>query len=211
VTPLAPSPIFQRLTGAAAESAQVEMQTRYQLRPGFFVAVGYEPRKNVARVIEAYQMLEPSLRGQHSLLIVCAREPVRQELMKRVDELGLSESIRVIGGVEHHSLCKIYNSAAAMVFPSLRESFGLPPLEALACGTPVIASNTSSLPEVLGDAALLVTPTDVRALMESMNAVVAAPDLAADLSIRGLEWSAQFSWQRTAQQTAEVYCHVAPS
>jgi len=205
VTPLAPSLVFQPVTGLALDQVCAGVESTYQLKHGFFVTVGYEPRKNIARVIEAYQSLDNSLRHQHGLLIVCARESVRQELRAYIHRLGLDGSVRVIGGVDHRRLCEIYNAAAAMVFPSLRESFGLPPLEALACGTPVIASNVSSLPEVLGDAAVFVAPTDVRALAAAMTSVLTTPELSKQLREYGLARSRQYSWRKTAEQTIRVY------
>jgi glycosyltransferase involved in cell wall biosynthesis len=205
VTHLATSPVFTPLTGSAAEKARLAVQAEYRLAPGYFMAVGYEPRKNISSVIEAYRLLDNSLRQQHGLLVVCARESIRQELKQHIDSLGLSQTVCVIPGVEHHRLTWLYNSAAALIFPSLRESFGLPTLEAMACGTPVVAANTSSLPEVLGDAALLVPPTDIRALADAMLAILTKPGLSGQLSARGLIRSQQFSWRSTAQQTLAAY------
>jgi glycosyltransferase involved in cell wall biosynthesis len=97
------------------------------------------------------------------------------------------------------------SAASLFVFPSLEEGFGLPPLEAMACGTPVVASNTSSMPEVLADAALLVSPMDQGELADAMAAVLTSPALAAQLAERGLERSRRFSWEETARQTLAVY------
>ena len=91
----------------------------------------------------------------------------------------------------------------------LRESFGLPPLEALSCGTPVVASNTSSMPEILGDAALLVSPTSVEAIADALGRILTTPSLAEELRERGLERSRTFSWERTARETIDVYERVA--
>ena len=117
--------------------------------------------------------------------------------------------MRVLGSLAPDLMRLLYGTATVFVFPSLRESFGLPPLEAMACGTPVIGSATSSLPEVLGDAAILVDPTDIRALSDAMAAVLTGPSLAARLSEAGLARSKQFSWEKTARETLAVYESVA--
>jgi glycosyltransferase involved in cell wall biosynthesis len=101
-----------------------------------------------------------------------------------------------------------YLTAHLFVFPSLYEGFGLPPLEVMACGTPVVTSNSSSLPEVVGDAALTVDPYDVGAIAAAMAAILADPALAADLRQRGLARAGRFSWERMAQETIKVYQHV---
>ncbi len=206
---LAPNPLFHPFPQVEREAASRQSTDTYGLGERYFLAIGHEPRKNLSSVLRAFAGLGPSLRRQTGLLVVCARQPAQQALRHEIDDLHLSDNVRVIGGVSPEDLLRLYNGAAALVFPSLRESFGLPPLEALACGTPVIASNTSSLPEVLGDAALLIDPTDVSALGGAMEAVLADPSLADSLRERGLAQCRQFSWEKTARETVSVYESVS--
>ena len=109
------------------------------------------------------------------------------------------------GYVPDEDLPVVYSAADCFVFPSLYEGFGLPPLEAMACGTPVVCSNASSLPEIVGDAAITTDPADVAALAAGISRVLADGELRADLSARGLRRAAMFTWERTARQTLEVY------
>jgi glycosyltransferase involved in cell wall biosynthesis len=107
--------------------------------------------------------------------------------------------------VPEDQLVLLYNRAALFIYPSLYEGFGLPPLEAMACGCPVVASNVTAMPEVLGDAALLVDPTSTHALSEAMLQVLRRDELARDLRARGLRQVARYSWAKAAEQTREVY------
>jgi glycosyltransferase involved in cell wall biosynthesis len=116
--------------------------------------------------------------------------------------------VRFLGHVPQADLPALYSAADVFVFPSLYEGFGLPALEALACGTPVVASNVSALPEVVGDAALQVSPLDVEALADAMERLLRDDRLRADQRERGLRRAAQFSWDKAARQTAEVYRRV---
>jgi glycosyltransferase involved in cell wall biosynthesis len=128
-----------------------------------------------------------------------------------IDALGLRDSVIMTGYVPTGDLPAVYAMAEALVFPSIVEGFGLPPLEAMACGTPVVCSNAASLPEVVGDAALLVDPTDVDGLATAMERVLTDADLAADLRERGLARAAGFTWARTARETVGVYERVLRS
>ena len=163
------------------------------------------PRKNIDRLLEAYRLLDRGLRQRFPLLVICTHKALRGRLERRSEELGIAPDVRFLEGVADQALHSLMTAASLFVYPSLEEGFGLPPLKAMACGTPVVASNTSSLPEVLGDAALLVPPADAQAIAEAMAAVLTTPSLAADLSERGLARSRQFSWEATARQTLEVY------
>jgi len=125
-----------------------------------------------------------------------------------VSELGLGDRVHFAGYVHDADLPALYGGADLFVFPSLYEGFGLPPLEAMACGTPVVCSNAASLPEVVGDAAVTVDPYDVDALAEAMQRVLADRDLREDLRARGLARARQFTWERTARETLAVYREV---
>lgn len=206
---LAPSSVFRPFPRSKSRATGDQIRNAYGLGPGYILAIGHEPRKNVSTVLQAFSHLDRSLQKQAGLLIVCARQHAQQALQDEIARLHLDEVVRVIGGVPPEELNLLYNGSAALVFPSLRESFGLPPLEAMACGTPVVASNTSSLPEVLGDAAILVRPTDIPALTSAMEQVLTDRVLAEDLRERGLAHSRIFSWEKTARATLAVYERAA--
>jgi glycosyltransferase involved in cell wall biosynthesis len=123
--------------------------------------------------------------------------------------LELQDAVRCIGWVDEGDKPALYRLATCFVFPSVYEGFGLPVLEALACGTPVVAANTSSIPEIVGDAGFLVDPYDARRLAGSMLALYNQPDLRADLSQRAAKQAEQFSWKRTILETLAVYEQVA--
>ncbi len=168
-----------------------------------------EPRKNIERLIEAYAHLtQRQWRGAGTapmLVIAGAKGWFYDTIFARVAQLGLAERVIFPGFVPAEELPWWYRAAEIFVYPSLFEGFGLPVLEAMACGTPTITSNVSSLPEVAGDAALLVAPNDPTALAEAMARVLDGPDLAAWMRAVGLEQASRFSWQRTAAETAAVY------
>ena len=161
------------------------------------------PHKNLLGLLDALAILRRRLsarliiRGEGQLAYARA---VRQ----RVETLGLSQAVRFQGYAAEGTLRDLYSRAACLVLPSLREGFGLPVLEAMACGTPVITSNSSSLPEVGGDAALRVDPDDAIDLSDAMHRVLTDPDLRADLRERGLKWVRAFSWRRTAEEMSRL-------
>jgi len=166
------------------------------------------PRKNIGALLTAYAHLPKALRQDHQLVLVCTHADVTDMIRAKVAKLSISDYVQLLQRVKDSELVQIYRRAGVFVFPSLKEGFGLPPLEAMACGTPVIASNTSSLPEVLGDAAILVTPTDILALTHAIERVLTDHILADDLRKRGLIRSQQFSWEKTARETLTVYERV---
>lgn len=131
-----------------------------------------------------------------------------RKLKELLGELSLEPFVHFVNHPPEEDLVALYNMADVFVFPSLYEGFGMPPLEAMACGTPVVCSNAASLPEVVGDAALTVDPYDVEALAQAVCRVLIEPDLAADLRGRGLGRAARFTWERTARETVEVYRQV---
>jgi glycosyltransferase involved in cell wall biosynthesis len=130
------------------------------------------------------------------------------EVYRAVQQAGLEGRVIFPGYVDDADLPALYRAATVFVYPSLYEGFGLPPLEAMACGTPVISSNAASLPEVVGDAARLIDPADSEALAQALHDVLTQPALQADLRQRGQRRAAQFSWQRCAAETLAVYSAV---
>jgi glycosyltransferase involved in cell wall biosynthesis len=192
----------------ASPEAIAAVRARYGLPEHFILYVGtIEPRKNLTALLEAFH----HLLATHDLRLVFVGKKgwLYEGFFRRLRELGLEDRVIFTGYVPDEDLPAIYSAADLFVFPSLYEGFGLPVLEAMACGTPVVCSNTSSLPEVAGDAALLVDPADVRALAGAMERVLTDETLRADLQARGLEQARRFSWARAAQETMQVYENVA--
>ncbi len=169
----------------------------------FILFVGtLEPRKNVVRLIEAYSQLPGD---RPPLMFVGGKGWLYDDVFARVEALDLTNEVCFVGYVPAEDLPWWYNAADLFVYPSLYEGFGLPPLEAMACGTPVVTSTASSLPEVVGDAALLVDPTDAEALAGAMQQVLADADLWNEKRAAGLARARDFSWRKTAQQTVASY------
>jgi glycosyltransferase involved in cell wall biosynthesis len=181
---------------------------RYDVEPGFILMIGsLDKRRNLPRLLEAYSRLRQQ--GEHRPLVVIGRHQHGPDLRPALlEKFGLTGFVHFVGYVAARDLPAFYSAADLFVFPSLYEGFGTPPLEAMACGTPVVCSNTTSLPEVVGDAAILVDPQSVDTIADGMQRVLADPDLRADLRIRGFIRADEFSWERTAQKTLEVYQKV---
>lgn len=206
VTYLAANPSYRPLSTAIV--AEVTRRYQLDLPTGFILTVGaLEPRKNLVRLINAYAkcrewgiaapLVHVGPTGWHF-----------SEIQHEINRLGLAEQVRFLGRVPLDDLAALYNAAAVFAYPSLYEGFGLPPLEAMACAAPVVTSNTSSLPEVVGDAALQVDPLDVTALANAIHAVLTQPALAQSLRERGPRRAQQFSWRRCALETAGVYLGI---
>jgi len=194
VGPAAPKQIFRPLDADTAAA----VLARHDLRRPFLLAVGsLQPRKNLTRLVEAFDQVRRRHPDIH-LVIVGPSGFRASALRDAMANAGLADAVRLLGYVSEDELMALYNAAVALVYPSVYEGFGLPVVEAMACGRPVIAANASSLPEVAGTAALLVDPFDVSAQGSAMERLLADPQAAADLGTRGLARVAQFSWQRTA-------------
>jgi glycosyltransferase involved in cell wall biosynthesis len=164
-----------------------------------------EPRKNVAHLVRAFAGLQRNGSGRPRLIIAGAKGWGYAEVFAAVEEGGLAGDVSFAGYVPPEELSLWYNAADLFVYPSLYEGFGLPVAEAMACGTPAITSNVSSLPEVAGDAALTVAPGDVNALVQAMSAALHDTALRAAMRERGLAQAATFRWSETARHTAHVY------
>jgi len=178
---------------------------RYKVKPPYLLYVGsINGRKNIARLFEAYARLQ-ARRPELKLVIGGLRQWRTQEIDAAFEKFGLEDKVHFTGYLKDEDLPALYSAAEVFVFPSLYEGFGLPPLEAMACGTPVVASNVSSLPEVLGEAAILVDPYDVAAIAEAIEAVLSDNSLRASLRERGLRQAALYHWEDTARQVLQVY------
>ena len=186
-----------------------DFYVRYNLDKGrpYLLYVGSEdPRKNLHRLIAAFQQVSARFPEVHLLKVGGGRfAHERENLLAKVKNSGMITQVRIIDQVSDSDLTCFYNLASAFVFPSLYEGFGLPPLEAMACGTPVITAHVASLPEVVGDAALLVDPYDIDELAHAMMRVISESTLRSDLRERGLARAAEFTWARTVDQTLAVY------
>lgn len=203
VTPLAPGPAFRRLDRAG------EFPLPHGIVAPFLLAVGnLEPRKNLDRLLQAFSLLvrEYGFEGQ---LVLVGKGSGGTTILSKARQDGLEQRIVLTGFIDEQELVLLYNRAKLFVYPSLYEGFGLPPIEAMACGCPVVASNTSALPETLGDAALLVDPESVRDLAGAMNAVLARTDVAQALIQKGTERAGSLTWHETAARTRSVYTEIA--
>ncbi len=177
---------------------------REEGKPYIFCVAGADPTKNVGVLIEAFAKLPETLRSRYDLLLagdVCKREDIRAA----IERLGIGAQSRLVGLLSDEALVTHYQQATVFVFPSLYEGFGLPVLEAMGCGCPVICSNASSLPEVAGEAAVLVDPRQSDRLAEELARVLTSTDLQTSLRGRGLTRAKEFVWDRTARQTVTVY------
>jgi glycosyltransferase involved in cell wall biosynthesis len=185
------------------------VRRRYRLPDRFVLFVGaMEPRKNLVRLIEAFAMLKPAIRRETWLVVAGAKGWLDESMHARVESLGLGDRVHLAGYIEGGDLAAVYSLATVFAYPSLWEGFGLPVLEAMACGTPVLTSNVSSLPEVAGTAAVLVSPTDVEAIADGLLRLLEDAALRADLAERGRRQAASFSWERCARETLAVYRSV---
>lgn len=175
------------------------------LPPQFLLFVGtLEPRKNLPAALKAVRHLVDAGHTPY-LAVVGGRGWGYDEVLQSVDELGLGQHVRLVGFVPTDELVLWYNAATALVYPSLYEGFGMPALEAMACGLPVVASDRSALPEVVGEAGLLVDPTAPEEMAEALARVWQDADLRASLRERGLARAQGASWRETAQQTIRAY------
>lgn len=184
------------------------MRARYKLPESYFLYVGtLEPRKNLAAVVRAWDRVAGEIGDD---LVIAGRTGWKtEEMMAAIRQAKHRDRIHLPGFIEQADLAPAIGAARVFVWPSLFEGFGLPVLEAMACGTPVLTSSTSSLPEVAGDAALLVDPESEDAIAEGMKRLSQDDLLRARLSAAGLQRAAEFTWARTAERTLEVYERVA--
>lgn len=183
---------------------------RYALPDRYILYVGtIQPRKNIDTLIEAYARLRQGDDKAPRLVITGRKGWLYDRLFARIAELGLTDAIIFTGFVADEDLPFIYDGAQVFAYLSLFEGFGLPPLEAMACGVPVVVSNTTSLPEVVGDAGIGVAPTDVAAVTTALRQLLDQPEVAANMRRTGLERARTFSWERCAAETLEVYGAVA--
>ncbi len=183
---------------------------RFDFMPYVLCVAGTDPLKNVKNLIEGFSRLPPEIRRLHHLVLV-GDVKRNKGLHQLVKEKGIAEQTIFTGLVADSQLVALYQQASVFVFPSFYEGFGLPVLEAMACGCPVITSNTSSLPEVVGKSGILVNPNNTTELMEAMTQVLTDTTLAQNFRKMGREQAEKFSWEKTARATADLYEKVGHS
>ncbi len=185
------------------------VKNKYGISGDFILFVGtIEPRKNLPGLLRAYRRLLDDYKLRVKLVLVGRRGWLCEEVFALVEKLRLEDEVLFLGRVPLEDLLHLYNAARLLVHPSFYEGFGLPPLEAMACGTPVVASNTSSLPEVVGDAGLLVDPHDTSALTVAIWRALTDENLRADMIAKGFKRAQCFSWEKMARETLELYRRV---
>ena len=210
----APSPAFFVRTGAEAQERERILE-RYQIQYPFLLYAGaIRPQKNIPRLVEAFALVRTALADHPQYrdlrLIIVGDEITRYPSVRQaVMQSRVEDAVRFLGFVPFDTMRVFYEAATAFVFPSLYEGFGLPPLEAMASGTPVITSSTSSLPEVVGDAAMLVNPENVFDIARGIKEVLLNPPLRSQLIEAGRIHVAKYSWKHTAQQVLEIYREIA--
>jgi glycosyltransferase involved in cell wall biosynthesis len=205
-----PNAIDDRFNEPPSAQRVQEIRERYQLSQAYILYVGnIKPHKNLERLIEAFQYVRSQGRQELELLLIGDEISKLQSLRRAVHKHGLHRYVRFHGFVPDDTLAVLYRLASVFVFPSLYEGFGLPPLEAMACGTPVVTSNVSSLPEVVGDAAILVDPYDAQSIADGILKVLHSSHLRADLRERGYARVREYSWERSVRTVRKVYGEVA--
>jgi glycosyltransferase involved in cell wall biosynthesis len=209
VTPLAADAHFQPPSHAEVD----RVRQHYALPDRYVLYFGSnKPHKNVPRLIEAFARLGIGVQGLGIGLVIAGHWDQRYPQARNlVEQLNLKDRVRFIGPVKDADLPALYGGAELFVFPSKYEGFGLPVLEAMACGAPVVCGNRSSLPEVVGDAALLCDPYDVESLARAIERAITDRVLNESLRARSLARAAQFSWEQTAQRTLDVYRSLLPA
>lgn len=185
-----------------------DFREKYGLKEPFILYVGsFLPHKNIPTLIKAFYKLKKQNQIKHKLLL-CGKKYKIDEVLRIIKELNLENEVIFTGYIPTEHLPYLYNIADLFVYPSLYEGFGLPPLEAMACGTPVITSNTSSLPEVVGEGGIMINPRDIDALTEAIHKVLNDEELRKELSKKGLQRAKKFNWKKTAKETLKVYEEV---
>jgi glycosyltransferase involved in cell wall biosynthesis len=200
--------VDSRFGPCADESALTDVLKSYRLRKPYLLYVGsLGPHKNVGTLVRVFRRLKQSRRLPHQL-VLCGRAFWGREVVDDAQDLINSGDCMVVDFIPAADVAHLYHGAEAFAFLSLYEGFGLPPLEAMACGVPVVASNAGSLPEVLGDAGLLVAPTGEDAIEDALYRVLTDSALRNDLRARGYQQASRFSWTETARQTLKVFAQV---
>lgn len=199
--------------GPIADNRELQrVRHNYGIDGDYILSVGsIQPRKNLARLVRAYALLRRNCSADKlpKLVLVGKCAWLYDETLRALDETNVKDTVILTGYVPERDLPALYSGALCFVYPSYFEGFGLPPLEALKCGAPVIVGNRTSLPEVVGDAALAVDPFDVNAIADAIKRLINDPALRTQLSVKGQQRAGEFNWRETAKKTLAVYKEVA--
>ena len=202
VTPEAPRPVFKR-------REDPELLRRLGIEGDFILFVGtIEPRKNLYRLVEAFDQLLRNTSLSPKLVIAGGKGWMMNDFVSFIDKTGVTDRVCLTGYLQDDELCALYSTCTAFIYPSLYEGFGLPPLEAMACGAPVITSRTPELMETVGNAARLVDPEDVEDIAHAMSDLLSDQQAREHYAALGKSHVKQFSWEQTALKTLEVYRDV---
>ncbi|MEK7851993.1 MAG: glycosyltransferase family 1 protein, partial [Deltaproteobacteria bacterium] len=186
-----------------------EVRRKYSIPDSYILYVGtIQPRKNIGTLVKAYSKLVKAKGVTHKLVITGRKGWLYAPLFELIKSEGLEQNVIFTGFVPDEELPYIYNGADLFVYLSLFEGFGIPPLEAMVCGVPVICSDATSLPEVVGDAGILVDPMDQEGVEKAILNVLISPSLRREMQEQGFLQAGKFSWERTARETLEVYREV---
>jgi len=213
---IAPEKVTTILQAAPAHVRKVEdvvelgrIRSKYDLPSEFILGVGsVQPRKNLRRLIEAYSRLAKHERDFPPLILVGKHAWLSGSSVDAAAEFGVADKVRFTGFVPDEDLAGLYSAATLFVYPSYFEGFGLPPLEAMQCGVPVIAGNKTSVPEVVGDAGILIDPFDIDAIAESIGLGLTDTGLRASLIEKGFERAKLFTWEKAARELLDVFEQV---
>lgn len=201
------TPIWNGLSSefhVCSEEERKSVRKKYNLPKQFFLYTGvWREHKNLVRLLKAFDIVRREY-SNIQLVITGRRDPHYPEVLNTVHELKLDNAVRFVGLVDFGDLQKLYSAATAYVFPSLYEGFGLPPLEAMAAGTPVVVSNSSAIPEVCGDAAEYFDPEDVEEMAEKMRVIISNNNRRKELIKKGFEKIKEFSWEKAATETLKI-------
>ena len=203
VTPLAANSKFKPLDKQVCKNL---IKEKYNISSDFLLYMGgFSDRKNVHSLIEAFSKLYKNIDEDISLVLLGSYRDSSQKLVNLVNSLGMEDHIIFAGFIPEDDVPVFYNASIGFVYPSFYEGFGLPPLEAMHCGTPVITSNLTSIPEVVGDSGILINPYNINELIDAMGNLVTNRSLQDELSLKGLNKSKEFSWESTAINTLKAY------
>ncbi len=186
-----------------------KIKIKYDIQTPYIMYIGaWKKHKNINNLIKAFDILKRKYKFPHKLVLMGKEDFLAEELKKEINKLDIKKDIVFTGFVYEEDLPALYNAASLFVFPSLYEGFGLPPLEALACGVPVVASNVSSLPEILGKSAEFFNPKDPEDMALKIRDVLFSKKRQEELVKKGFRQASQFVWEKTAQETLQVYEEV---
>jgi len=206
VIPLGVDPCYRPMSG---DREVLAVRRKYGLPEKYILYVGkIQARKNTQNLVRAFHVLKKKMKVEQKLVMVGRVMWKSDETLREIERLGMCKDILLLGHVNDLDLPAIYNGADVFTFPSLYEGFGLPPLEAMACGVPVVTSDRTSIPEVVGDAGIMVDPLDVEAIAEGVLSVIADDSRREQLISKGLERAGGFTWVETAKKTLELYKEV---